>query len=181
MRHLPNIITLLRILLVLPIMFLLSRQQYDVVLWLFLIAAISDAVDGYLARRYHWQSSVGAMLDPLADKVMLVGCYLILGWMVLLPWWLVALVIFRDVVILTGALVYRWRCGELKMTPSLISKVNTILQMLLGLWVIVSAAGVDTWQWLLQALIMLVALSTLWSGIDYILVWSRRARACLER
>ncbi len=180
MRQLPNIITSVRILLVIPIMVLLAYGQFALVLLLFAIAALSDGLDGWLARRFGWQSRLGAILDPLADKVMLVGCYLILGWLTLLPLWLVVLVILRDVVIIAGALAYRWRCGELEMEPSLISKLNTLLQMALGLLVIIAAAGLATPPWLLDAGILVVAATTLWSGLAYVLVWSRRARACRE-
>ena len=178
MRHLPNIITLLRILLVIPIMVLLARQQFMLVLALFAVAALSDALDGYLARHFHWQSYLGAILDPIADKVMLVGGYLVLGWLGWLPLWLVALVILRDIVIVTGAVAYRWRCGELQMIPSVISKINTVLQMGLGLLVILFAAGLMLPMWLLQGLMAAVALTTLWSGMDYVWIWSRRARHC---
>ncbi|MBE0509893.1 MAG: CDP-alcohol phosphatidyltransferase family protein [Chromatiales bacterium] len=181
MKQLPNIITILRILLVIPIMILLARQHYALVLWLFVVAALSDALDGYLARRYHWQSWLGSVLDPLADKVMLVGSYLVLAWSGWLPWWLVIMVIGRDVVILLGAGMYRWRCGSLHIAPTAISKANTLLQMLLGILVIVFAAGLLVPVVLLQALILVVALTTLWSGLGYVLEWSARARVCRQR
>lgn len=180
MRHLPNIITILRILLVIPIMLLLAARQFTLVLWLFALAALSDGLDGYLARRYHWQSWLGALLDPLADKVMLIVVYLLLGWLSLLPWWLVVLVILRDVVILVGAVAYRLRCGELHMSPSAISKANTVMQMLLGLLVIIVASGPAFPAYLLQGLMVVVTITTLWSGLSYVWHWSRRAQACRE-
>lgn len=180
-RDIPNVISLLRILLVIPIMVLLAREQYLMVLLLFAVAGFSDGLDGYLARRFDWRSRLGALLDPLGDKVLLVGVYLVLGWNGLLPGWLVALVILRDVLIVGGALAYRKLCGQLKMEPTVISKVNTLLQILLGLIVIASALLWPLPAWLLPGMIVLVAVTTAWSGVDYVLRWSLRARRCATR
>lgn len=177
-RDIPNIISVLRILLVIPIMVLLAREQYLPVLLLFAVAGLSDGLDGYLARRFLWQSRLGAMLDPLGDKILLVGAYLALGGNGLLPWWLVTLVMLRDVLIISGALAYRRLCGELTMEPSMISKLNTVLQIALGLLAIVMGIGWAPVAGLLPAMIALVALSTLWSGIDYVWRWSVRAYHC---
>ncbi len=177
-RDIPNVISILRILLVIPIMMLLAAGEYPAVLLLFAVAGFSDALDGYLARRFDWRTDLGAMLDPLGDKFLLVGVYLVMGWNGLLPWWLVAGVILRDVVIVSGAVAYRKLCRELSMEPTLISKANTLLQILLGLLVIALAMGMPLPQWSLQGMITLVAISTLWSGIDYVWRWSARARRC---
>jgi cardiolipin synthase len=177
-RDIPNIISLLRIALVVPIMVLLHRQEYGLVLVLFAVAGISDGLDGYLARRFDWRSELGALLDPLGDKFLLVGVYLVFGWNGLLPWWLVGLVILRDVVIVGGAIAYRQLCRDLTMEPTLISKANTLLQILLGLLVIVVAMDQSFPSWLLPGMILLVAVSTLWSGIDYVWHWSMRAHRC---
>jgi cardiolipin synthase len=180
-RDIPNIITVLRILLVIPIMVLLARQEYRTVLVLFAVAGLSDGVDGFLARSFGWRTPLGAILDPLADKFMLVGVYLMLGWGGLLPFWLMLLVILRDVVIISGALAYRRLCGDLTMEPTLISKTNTLLQIVLGLAVIVAAAGWPPPAWSISGMIVLVTLSTLWSGLDYIWQWGRRAHECRAR
>lgn len=180
-RDIPNIITVLRILLVIPIMVLLARQEYRTVLVLFAVAGFSDGLDGFLARRCGWRTPLGAILDPLADKFMLVGVYLMLGWGGLLPLWLVLLVILRDVVIVSGALAYRRLCGDLTMEPTFISKINTLLQIVLGLAVIVAAAGWPPPAWASSGMIALVALSTLWSGVDYVWQWSLRAHECRAR
>lgn len=180
-RHIPNLISVLRILLVVPIMVLLARGEYLLVLLLFVVAGLSDALDGYLARRFDWRSQLGALLDPLGDKFLLVGVYLVLGWNGLLPGWLVGLVILRDVVIVSGALAYRRLCGELTMEPTLISKANTLLQIVLGLMVITSALWRVLPEWSLPLMIALVAASTVWSGLDYVLRWSWRARRCRSR
>lgn len=180
-RDIPNIITILRILLVIPIMVLLIREEYRTVLVFFAIAGLSDGLDGFLARRYQWRTELGAILDPLADKFLLVGVYLMLGWSGLVPFWLMGLVILRDVVIISGALAYSRFCRELSIEPSAISKLNTLLQILLGLAVIVGASGLALPSWSLSALIVLVALTTVWSGADYVWRWGRRARDCRLR
>ncbi|MEJ2406510.1 MAG: CDP-alcohol phosphatidyltransferase family protein, partial [Candidatus Thiodiazotropha sp.] len=102
----------------------------------------------------------------------------VLGWNGLLPWWLVGMVILRDAVIVLGAAAYRHVCHELTMEPTLISKLNTVLQILLGLLVIAEAMGSGLSPWWLSVMIGLVALSTLWSGFDYVLRWGMRARRC---
>lgn len=177
----PNIITLLRILLVIPIMVLLSREEYRTVLVFFAIAGLSDGVDGFLARRYNWRTELGAILDPLADKFLLVGVYLVLGWSGLVPFWLMLLVILRDVLIIGGALAYNRLCTDLSIEPTLVSKINTLLQILLGLGVIVEAAGLTLPSWSISGLIFVVAVSTVWSGADYVWCWGQRARDCRLR
>jgi len=177
-RDLPNFISILRILLVIPIMVLLERHEYEWVLVLFAVAGVSDGLDGFLARRFDWRTRLGALLDPLGDKFLLVGVYLVLGWDGLLPWWLVGLVILRDVVIVSGAIAYRQLCRELTMEPTLISKANTLLQIVLGLLVIVAALEVSVPGWTMPGMIGLVAVTTLWSGVDYVWRWSMRAHHC---
>lgn len=162
-------------------MVLLSREEYPLVLVLFAVAGFSDGLDGYLARRFNWRSRLGALLDPVGDKILLVGVYVVLGWDGLLPWWLVGLVILRDVVIVGGALTYRHVCGELTMEPTLISKLNTLLQILLVLLVIVTAMMWTLPVWSVPLMIGLAAVTTVWSGLDYVLRWSLRARHCRTR
>lgn len=167
--------------LVIPIMVLLARGEYLIVLGVFAIAGASDGLDGFLARRYGWRTPLGALLDPLADKLMLVGTYLVLGWSGMLPLWLVGLVVLRDVVIIGGALAYHFRCGNLTMAPTVISKANTLFQILLGLVAILAANSEWLPQWSVNGLVGVVALTTLWSGIDYAWRWGRKARECQSR
>lgn len=177
-RQIPNVITILRILLVIPVMVLLARREYGPVLLLFAVAGLSDGLDGYLARRFCWQTRLGSLLDPLADKFMLVGTYLVLGWNGLLAWWLVGLVILRDVVIVGGATAYHYFCQSLTMEPTRLSKINTVLQIALGLLIIVAALGSWIPQWTIAAMIVAVAVSTVWSGADYVWRWGWRAYRC---
>jgi len=173
----PNLITVLRILLVAPIAWALLQQEFVLALVLFFVAGFSDGLDGFLAKHYGWTSRLGALLDPLADKALLVTCYAVLVWIGLLPLWLLVLVVARDVVIVAGALVYNYRILRLEAEPTLISKLNTVLQIALVLLVIVQQI-VPAWvqaNWI-TLLIVAVTVSVVWSGLDYVVTWSRRAR-----
>ncbi len=180
-RQIPNLISILRILLVPPVVLLILQGRYDWALALFLLAGISDGIDGYLARHYRWTSRLGAILDPLADKLLMVSTYLVLGWLDDLPGWLVGLVIWRDVVIVAGTLLYRWKVGAVAFEPLLISKLNTLCQILLVVVTLLLLTGVVAMLWPQRALVAVVSLTTLASGLAYVFIWSRRAREHLER
>jgi cardiolipin synthase len=175
LNQLPNIITIIRFLLVPPVVLLLLDGRYGAALLVFAAAGFSDALDGYLAKRYHWSSRLGAMLDPLADKLLLVSSFVSLGWLGQIPPWLVAVVILRDLVIVTGAIVYNLRIEHLEAAPSIISKLNTFAQILLVMAVMFTqAVAVVPVPWL-DVLIYSVLVTTLWSGLDYVWTWGRRA------
>ena len=184
MRQLPNLISVLRILLVFPTAYFLWSERYSEALLLFLIAGVSDGLDGALARRYGWTTRLGMILDPLGDKLLMVVSYSILGLMSLLPPWLVVLVIGRDIFRSVGALIYRWCIEPATMSPLLISKVNTVFQIALVLLVIYKMSALpgahvlsDT---LISYLIYLVGLTTALSGLGYFIVWGRRAVSNLK-
>jgi cardiolipin synthase len=171
----PNLITVLRILLVAPIAWALIHQQFILALALFFVAGFSDGLDGFLAKHFGWRSRLGAMLDPLADKALLVASFAALSWVNLLPLWLLVLVVCRDVVIVAGAVAYNFRIQRLEAQPTLISKVNTVLQILLVLLVIVQQLTPAVPAGLVPLLIYAVTVSVVWSGLDYVITWSRRA------
>ena len=173
----PNLITVGRILLVPPIAWAMIQQYFLLALILFFVAGVSDAADGFLAKYYGWTSRLGALLDPLADKFLLVTAYASLAWVGLLPLWLLMLVVVRDVVIVSGATVYNFHIQRLEAEPTLISKLNTLLQILLVLLVIIhQATGWGERDWI-EILVYAVAVTVVWSGIDYVITWSRRARS----
>ena len=172
---LPNIITFIRFLLLPPVVLLLLNHRYDAALLVFAVAGFSDALDGYLAKRFHWTSRLGALLDPLADKLMLVSAFVTLAWLGLIPPWLVGLIILRDVVIVTGAIVYHMRIEKLEAAPSVVSKLNTFAQILLILAVMFSQAVRHLPSFWMDVLIYTVLVTTLWSGFDYVWTWGRRA------
>jgi cardiolipin synthase len=177
LSFLPNLLCILRILLVYPVAHGILLGQYPEVLALFAIAAFTDALDGFLAKRFDWRSELGRVLDPLADKLLLVTVFICLSIAGLAPWWLAALVLFRDLVIFFGALTFKWLCGPLRGAPTAASKFNTFCQIVFCLAVVARAAFGLPGSAAVTALGALVVVSTAVSGIDYILIYSRRAAA----
>ena len=175
LRHIPNLISTLRILLVGPLAFCLLSKSYTSALGIFVLAGFSDALDGYLARRFHWTSRLGALLDPMGDKLLMVTTYLILGLQELIPMWLVLTVILRDVIIVSGGLLYRLLVGEVVIEPIISSKINMVLQVLLMFSLLLSLSLYPLPPILLQVLMWLVLFSTLISGSCYVSQWGRRA------
>src|SRR5260370_7092538 len=127
-RHIPNIISSIRILLVASIAVTLVDHRLAATIVLFGVAALSDAADGFLAKRYGWQSELGAVLDPAADKLLMATVFITLAYMKLVPLWLMATAVARDAIIVIGALLYRYWFGPLTVRPSIVSKFNTLCQ-----------------------------------------------------
>lgn len=174
-RDIPNLISIMRIFLSIPVVWMLLQHNYGIALILFAVAGISDGLDGYLAKHFGWQSRLGGLLDPLADKILLVFSVLSLGWLELLPAWLVFVVILRDLVIVTGAFVYNFQVEELDAAPSLISKFNTVVQIALVLVVVLDQGLLSIPHLMLQGLVWLTLATTILSGVNYVFVWSKRA------
>ncbi len=176
LNWLPNAISLLRIALVAPILMLILEGSYGWALALFWLAGFSDGVDGYLAKRFDWHTRLGALLDPVADKLLVAGTFMTLAYTQHIPVWLAAIVILRDVIIVTGATAYNFIVGPVQGEPTRISKLNTALQLLFLLFVL-SRAG---FGWPDEIAITILGASILVtvviSGIDYVWSWSRRAR-----
>lgn len=177
MRHLPNIICVLRIILVWPIAVALAQREYLLALALFMVAGASDGVDGFLAKRFNWTSELGKFLDPLADKLLLVTVFVEAAWMGLTPWWLTAAVVARDVLILLGAVTYRLWVGPLQGRPTISSKINTAMQLLYPVVMLVNAAINFPPPEVLEALAVLVLITTVFSGLNYVVEFTRRAWA----
>jgi len=174
-RDIPNLISILRILLVVPIIFLMREREFGIALLLFFVAGISDGIDGYLAKRNHWASRLGSILDPLADKILLVSSFIMLSLLSYLPMWLVVVVLLRDLTIVVGATIYHFVFGKYEMVPTLISKLNTFMQILLVLGLVFSLGLYPLPEKLIDVLIYSVLATTLASGIDYVVVWGRKA------
>lgn len=171
---LPNLITLARLLAVPLAVWLMMSGHYEAAFWLFISAGLSDALDGFLARRLGARSELGAYFDPLADKCLLVGAYVTLGLQGAIESWLVILVVFRDLLIIGGALLYQTLTHSLTMQPLLVSKLNTLLQILLvGVVLARLGLGLDD-RGMVEYLVYAVAGSTLLSGAAYITIWGRR-------
>lgn len=129
----PNFITFLRVVCVPLVVWLLLEGDFQSAFWVFAFAAISDALDGFVAKQFNMETELGKYLDPLADKALLVSVFVTLGFNSIIPNWVVILVVFRDIVIIVGAMVFDTLTGSLTrhpMKPQMISKVNTTLQLL---------------------------------------------------
>lgn len=173
--QIPNLICVLRIALVWPIISALVDGRFLVALVLVAIAGASDGLDGYLAKRFDWRSRLGGLLDPLADKLLLVSTFVTLAWLGLTPAWLAALVILRDVVIVTGGLVYQLAVEPVQPEPSRVSKFNTGAQLLYVCSEIANhAIGMPPAAFLIVAGAAVLVTSSV-SGLDYVVRWSGKA------
>jgi cardiolipin synthase (CMP-forming) len=169
----PNLITLARILLVPVMVWAITSGEMRVAFVLFLAAGVSDAVDGFLAKRFGMATELGAYLDPLADKTMIVSIYVALGIAEAIPRWLVILVVSRDIMIV-GAVMLAWLIDKpLALKPLLVSKLNTVAQIALAL-VVLAALGLGFMaDETIMLLMALVAALTLLSIGFYVAVWVR--------
>lgn len=168
---LPNFITLARLLAVPVAIYLILQDQLLAAFWVFVAAGISDAVDGFLAKRLKLESEIGAYLDPLADKALLVGVYVTLGYVGQVPVWLVILIVFRDVLIVGGAILFQTITQSLRMQPLFISKVNTAAQIGLAASVLARPALGVALDAVPEMLTIIVAGTTFLSGAAYVAKW----------
>jgi cardiolipin synthase len=168
-HNLPNLFSAARLALVPVIAAEVLGGNFRVALTLTMLAGFTDGVDGFLARRFGWVTQVGAWLDPLADKVLLVTLFVTLGWVGAVPWWLVALVLARDAVILAMVGAAFAFTAIRDFPPSIWGKLSTLVQV--GACVGVLLVRATSFAWPPVAVILLVAattLATVWSGIDYV-------------
>lgn len=175
MRHLPNLICLLRIALIWPVVTAMAEGAYPRALLLFFVAALSDGLDGFLAKRFNWTSELGKFLDPAADKLLLIAVLLVGTWYGLIPHTLTGIAVARDVMIALGALIYTLSFGPLHGRALWSSKLNTLMQVLYVIGVVAHAAfGLPTAR-VLQFLGIAMLLTVLVSGYVYAAVFMRRA------
>jgi cardiolipin synthase (CMP-forming) len=169
----PNLITLARILMVPVMVWAITAGEMKIAFVLFLVAGLSDLVDGYLAKRFNMATELGAYLDPLADKALIVSIYLALGINDLIPRWLVILVVSRDILIV-GGIMLSWVIGNpLKIRPLLVSKLNTVAQIVFACLVL-GTLGFDIKADMLTLVMMIVvACTTLLSVAAYVAEWMR--------
>jgi cardiolipin synthase (CMP-forming) len=171
----PNFITLVRLALV-PVMgYFLVIGEYAIALVVFLGAALSDLLDGFIARTFHSTSRLGATLDPIADKLNMFVATVLLAIAKLIPLWLAVAIITRDVIIVAGALAYRAVLGHVEMKPTFLSKLNTFIEFGVLLLVMATAAGwfsIGAW---LPVVFTIVFATVIASGMQYVWVWGRKA------
>lgn len=170
-----NAISLARLFTSPLIVWLILTGEMRFAFWVFLAAGVSDAVDGFIAKRIEKATVLGAYLDALADKALLVGVYVALGVEGHLELWLVILVVFRDILIVGGAILFRLLTRTLTMQPLMVSKVNTVTQIVLAT-VVLGRLGLDiAIDGVVMVLVYAVAATTLASGGAYLFDWTRRA------
>lgn len=172
-RHLPNILTLIRIVLVLPFIWFMSEAQYDRALWTLLIAGVSDGVDGFLARQFNWRSQFGSIADPVADKTLLVSTFLALALTDNMAWWVVAVIVVRDIGIFIGAIAYWFLVGRYEGRPTFLSKICTFLMIVLGLgvlcnlvWTLIPAVWLTYLSYVVVALCIISMLQYTMLGVQ---------------
>lgn len=141
---------------------------------IFLAASLTDALDGWIAKRFGQQTQLGEILDPLADKSLAIGLYITLAWQGWVPFWLVLAVVSRDSIILVGAMAYHYLTGLLEITPSLLSKFNTALQLGFIALVLLDAATALEFKRVQTYLAFVVLVTTVGSGLHYVFVWLRK-------
>lgn len=181
MRHLPNLICLARIALIWPIIAALANANYDFALLLFAVAAVSDGLDGFLAKRFGWTSELGKILDPLADKLLLISVFVMATSLGLVPLWLTLTAVTRDLMIILGAIALRIWVGPLQGRPSILSKINTLLQLAYLLGVITNAAGYGPPLGFLATLAIVAVVTTLLSGVNYAMNFARTLRGAAPK
>ena len=185
MSWLPNAITLLRVLLVIPTAMLLWRGEYNWALVLMIAAGVSDGLDGYLARRYNWFSQFGAVVDPLADKFLVATMLLVFALQDYFPWWFLAIIVLRDALIFTGGVIYLLLFGPFEMAPSLLSKANTAAQIVVVVIAIVALCDFGELSQFCQQVvtpwgIWILAVLGIASGVHYVSVWGYRTMTQLR-
>ena len=171
LRHVPNMITVVRGLLIPVIGALLLQERYVEAFWTLVASALSDLVDGQIARRFNARSRFGA----IADKLTMLTVTLLLAWQGLLPVWLATAMVLRDVVIVVGAVAYHRLFGHVEMAPTWLSKLNTVLEFVMLAAVIADAAALVDDRAMLPLLFAAVLLSVATSGVQYVWIWGRRA------
>ncbi len=179
--NIPNFITLLRLISVPLIIWVILQNRMDYAFGLFVLSGISDAIDGPLARRCGTVSELGTILDPIADKTLLVSIYVTLGIQGGLPSWIVIAVVSRDVLIVGGILLSYLLDKPVEINPLQVSKINTGTQIVLAALVLFnlgfSGAEPMIKPWAVHAMIILVAVTTVISGLMYAIGWIRTVTA----
>lgn len=174
---LPNIITVARLLIVPLLVYALAHHYSLAAFLLFVVAGVSDGIDGFIARRFNQSSELGAWLDPIADKLLMTTVYLILGFMDHLPDWLVIMVISRDVLIVGAVMLSSLMGRPVTVMPIMVSKATTVAQIVLAAVVLYLLAFDVSASVAVSVLVLLTAGLTIVSGASYFVIWMRHLSA----
>jgi len=175
-KQIPNIITFVRLILLIPLSFLMIKQENQSAVIIFFIAGFSDALDGFLAKRYNWVSRLGSILDPIADKALLVITMAILAFNQKISFSLFTISAVRDIYIILGAYIYYKNIGPFNMQPSLLSKLNTFLQILFITVMLVSLGYQAIPNEIILYLSYGVYFTVIVSSVHYTFVWGKKYR-----
>lgn len=174
-KDIPNIITIIRFILIIPVVVALIAHEHTTAFIVFLIAGASDALDGLLARKFNWMTRLGSIIDPLADKTLLICCFIVLAFLGHIPAYVTWLVVGRDLIIVAGGWAYHHLVGPFDLVPTYLSKVNTFVQIMFISLMLFQLAFNTLPAALLNVLIYVVLLTTTLSFIDYVWSWGRQA------
>ncbi len=181
LRQIPNALTLTRLLFIIPFLMFFYHQEYKYAFCIFMLAGFTDGFDGWLARYFHWQSSFGTFVDPIADKLLITSSFIALALIGNLPWWLVILVFLRDLTISMGVIAwFSFIQHKPDLKPTYLSKINTVAQLLLVTVSLFEQAYISFGPHLQNTLIFFTTLTTSISYFDYVWTWGKKACLCLE-
>lgn len=181
LRNIPNALTIARLFLIIPFIILLHHQEYISAFAIFILAGITDCLDGWLARSFHWQSPFGTFIDPVADKLLITTSFISLALIAKLPWWLVFLVFLRDLTISVGVIAwFAFITQKPQLRATYISKINTVMQLLLVTISLFELAFFNSTSLLHKILIIFTTVTTAISFVDYVWTWGRKAHICLK-
>ena len=179
--NVPNVLTLLRVIAAPLLAYFLIRGYYDYALYTFTLAALTDVLDGYIARRFNLYTEFGAALDPLADKLVTLTCLLILTYQGWVPLWLLLVIVVRDTVIVAGAFSYHHLFGQVDIHPTRLGKLHTFAAFALFVVILAHAARLlDASAWLTVGFLAVLATS-LASLVQYVVLWGRKAAREADR
>ncbi len=169
----PNLITIGRLIIVPLLIVMIGQERWMVAFVIFVVAGVSDGVDGFIARRFDMRSELGAYIDPLADKALLVSVFVALGFNGLLPVWLIVMAVSRDILIV-GGVILSWMLGHpIGMHPLWVSKANTLAQILLVAIVLGERAGIGGLHPLIGPAVLVAGGLTIASTAAYVAQWLR--------
>lgn len=177
LRYLPNALTFSRLLLALPLGYLILMQEYQLALVVGFLAGVTDALDGFAARKLESFSQFGAALDPVADKVLVTTAVLCFANIGIIPWWVAITIITRDLVIVGGALCYRLLIGSFIFGATTLSKLNMVVQICFCVLLLAAQLYPGIPGSLIEGTTILVLAIAIVSGLDYVMIWSRKALA----